>query len=62
MERKDRRYTQNKEIVEESYWIKPPEEPSEEEEGYEQKFREWDQWDDNNHAARTIMINTMSKA
>jgi len=42
--------------------VKSPEKPSEEEENYGQKFREWDQWDDNNHAARTIMINTMSKA
>lgn len=42
--------------------IKPPEEPEEGTPNYDIKFRLWNEWDDNNYAARTVMINTMSKA
>ena len=42
--------------------VKQPEKPIEGEEDYAQKLKIWDDWDDDNHAARTIMINTMTKA
>ena len=42
--------------------VKPLEEPIVGEANYEEKLKIWDEWDDNNYAARTIMINTMSKA
>lgn len=42
--------------------IKPPEEPEEGVQNYDVKFKHWNEWDDNNYAARTVMINTMSKA
>lgn len=42
--------------------IKLPEKPEEEDEDYRNKFKTWNEWDDDNYVARTIMINTMSKA
>lgn len=42
--------------------VKPPEKPEEEDEDYRIKYKTWNDWDDDNYAARTIMINTMSKA
>lgn len=42
--------------------VKPPEKPEEEDPEYNVKFRRWNEWDDDNYAARTVMINTMSKA
>lgn len=42
--------------------VKPPEKPEEEDEDYRNKYKAWNEWDDDNYAARTIMINTMSKA
>lgn len=41
--------------------INPPEKPEEDDAEYAIKFRPWNEWDDNNYAARTVMINTMSK-
>jgi len=29
---------------------------------YNKKLKQWNEWDDNNYAARTVLINTMSKA
>ena len=42
--------------------VKPLEEPIVGGANYEEKLKNWDEWDDNNYAARTIMINTISKA
>lgn len=42
--------------------VKEPRKPEEEEEGYAEKFTIWNTWDNDNHAARAIMINTMTKA
>lgn len=42
--------------------VKPPEKPEEGSDNYNARLRVWNEWDDDNYAARTIMINTMSKA
>lgn len=42
--------------------VKPPEKPEEGVSGYEVKFKQWNEWDDDNYAAHTVIINTMSKA
>jgi len=42
--------------------VKPLEKPNEDVENYEAKFKLWNEWDDNNYAARAVMINTISKA
>lgn len=42
--------------------MKPPEKPEEGVENYDTKLRKWNEWDDDNYAARTMMINTMSEA
>ena len=60
MERKNRGNPTIETIVEKG--VKPLEESIVEEANYEEKLKNWDEWDDNNYAARTIMINTMSKA
>ncbi|XP_076621596.1 uncharacterized protein LOC143342001 [Colletes latitarsis] len=41
--------------------VKPVEKLSAGVANYEEKLKSWDEWDDNNYAARTVMINTMSK-
>lgn len=41
--------------------VKPPEKP-EGVENYEVEFKHWNEWDDDNYAARAVIINTMSKA
>lgn len=40
--------------------VKPPEKPEEEDADYGIKYKIWNDWNDDNYAAR-IMINTMSK-
>lgn len=42
--------------------VKPPETPLEGDENYERKLRAWNDWDDDNYTARTIMLNTMTEA
>ena len=42
--------------------VKPTDKPEEDDERYAEKFKLWNEWDDDNYAARTVMINTMSKA
>lgn len=64
MELENRR---NFEIKKSKLWkkiinVKPPEKSEEEDEDYRNKYKPWNEWDDDNYAARTIMINTMSKA
>jgi len=41
--------------------IKPPEKPKEGETQFEEKFKKWNDWDDDNYAVRAIMVNSMSK-
>jgi len=42
--------------------IKPPKKLAEEVENYNEKFKLWNAVDDDNYAARIVMINTMSTA
>ena len=42
--------------------VKPPEKPDESARDYEVKFKVCNEWDDDNYAARTIILNTMNKA
>lgn len=42
--------------------VKPPAKPQEDEENYDTKYKAWNEWDDDNYAARTIILNTMTKA
>ncbi|XP_078051960.1 uncharacterized protein LOC144478112, partial [Augochlora pura] len=42
--------------------VKPVEKPVEGVENYEAKYKIWNQWDDDNYAARAVMINTMSSS
>lgn len=42
--------------------VKPTDKPEEDDERYAEKFKLWNEWDDDNYAARTVMINRMSKA
>lgn len=42
--------------------VKPPEKPLTGEAEYERKFQIWNDWDNENYTARTIMLNTMTEA
>ena len=42
--------------------VKPPKKPEEGETDYDAKFKKWNEWDDDNYATRTVMINTMCQA
>ena len=42
--------------------VKPREKPVEGDTEYEKKLKEWNDWDDDNYTARSVMINTMSRA
>lgn len=42
--------------------VKPPENPDKGAKNYDAKFKLWNEWDDDNYAARTVLMNTMSKA
>jgi len=42
--------------------VKPPKKPEEGVSDYDAKFKLWNDWDDDNYAARAVIINTMSKA
>ena len=42
--------------------VKPPEKPLTGGAEYERKFQIWNDWDDENYTARTIMLNTMTEA
>lgn len=42
--------------------MKPPEKPEEGAENYETKYKSWNEWDDDNYAARAVIINTMSSS
>lgn len=42
--------------------VKPAIKPEEDDPEYERKLKIWDEWDDNNAAARAIIVNTMDKA
>ncbi|CAK9809372.1 Retrovirus-related Pol polyprotein from transposon TNT 1-94 [Anthophora plagiata] len=42
--------------------VKPLEKPEEGVDNYDNKYKIWNEWDDDNYAARTVMLNTMTKA
>ncbi|KAG7188019.1 hypothetical protein KM043_015765 [Ampulex compressa] len=54
------RILRSKELWKKVINVKPPGKPEEEDNDYEEKNKAWNEWDDNNYAARTLMINAMS--